>query len=146
MSQAPLTQPSISRLLVIKYWSCRLGLLILGGGFTYVATRPQYNFAHLVPHTQLRQIGISYDTLLWAEQNADIALHFFGAFALTLLLAGAQIYYVSAPKIRPFISVCLLCLAAELVQHLIGRGIETGDLLLGICGGFMAYLVLDNKN
>ncbi len=131
---------------VLIRWLCRLSLATMAALFAYVVTRPSYNFAHWVPHNFLRRIGFDYSTLLWAEQNADIALHFGGAFILTLLLRGSALPIISAPRIRPFIIVCGLCLAAEIAQHLIGRGIETSDLLLGICGSFMAYLAKDNKH
>lgn len=99
-----------------------------------------------MPRNLLRDLGLRYETLLWAEQNADVALHFFGALILTLLLYYSRLPCISAPKIRPFCVVCVACLGAEVAQQLIGRGIETSDLLLGICGSFMAYLGLDNKN
>ena len=126
--------------LLLKTWCCRLGLIGLAGIFTYVVTRSSYNFAHWVPHNLLRTIGLDYATILWAEQNADIALHFFGGFGLTLLLIHARLPFISLPLWRPLAIIVLLCFAAEGAQYLIGRGTETSDLLLGICGSFMAYL------
>ena len=128
---------------ILKKWACRLFLLAIVTVFTYVATRESYNFAHWVPHAFLKHIGIPYSTLLWAEQNADIALHFLGALFITLLLRSSQLSFISNPKWMPVLIVVILCFGAEFAQHLIGRGIETSDLLLGICGSFVAYLASD---
>lgn len=127
-------------------WFCRIVLIGLTLSMSYVVTQPSYNFAHWVPHNTLRSIGISYANLLWAEQNADTVLHFFGAALLTALLYGSDLLWLKKNRLIPLALVCLACLAAELAQHIIGRGMETRDLLLGICGSFMAYLVVQKRN
>lgn len=113
---------------------------------SYVVTRPAYNFAHWVPHNLLRDIGFDYKTLLYLEQNADIALHLIGAFALTALMISASLPVIKRNTLSAFLIVCSLCLAAEVAQYLLGRGLETRDLLLGILGSFMAYLATRFKN
>ncbi len=127
-------------------WFCRISLTIIAISFTYVVAQPSYNFAHWVPHDFLRMLGVKYQQILWAESNADIFLHFFGAALLTLLTHGSNIRPFNFHPIAPFGFICLLCICAEVVQHLIGRGIETSDLLLGICGSFMAYLAQHKNN
>ncbi len=126
-------------------WFYRVLLILLAGGLSYVVIQPSYNFAHWVPHSFLRRIGISYDALLWAEQNADIFLHFFGAALLTLLIHHAKLPILRRWRSSSFIIVCILCVGAEVAQYFIGRGVESGDLLLGICGSFMAYLAIDKN-
>jgi len=121
-------------------------LLGLVGALTYVVIQPSYNFAHLIPRNFLRNIGINYASILWAEQNADVFLHFSGGFGLTWLLLKSKLPLIKDCEVVILILVSTLCVAAELVQHLIGRGIETSDLLLGICGSFMAYLGINKKN
>ncbi len=127
-------------------WFCRITLIGLTMAIGYVVIQPSYNFAHWVPHHSLRAAGISYENLLWAEQNADIALHFLGAASLTALLYGSALPLLKNYKVAPLILVCLACLAAEFAQQIIGRGMETRDLLLGICGSFMAYSVVQKRN
>lgn len=125
---------------------CRTVLLLLIIGITYVVSRPAYNFAHWIPHNLIRQIGVSYEHMLWAEQRADIALHFIGGLLLTLLLVGSQLPFLHLKTLRVFTLVCVFCIAAEIMQHLIGRGFDYLDLLLGILGSFMAYLgIIKNK-
>ena len=131
---------------MIRLWICRTLLLSITGIFTYIVTLPGYNFSHWVPKNLLRRAGVEYDTILWAEQNADVALYFGGGLLHTYLLAESRFKYASMPTIRPVVIVCTLCVGAEIAQYLIGRGIETSDLLLGICGSFMAYLAINNKN
>ena len=109
---------------------------------SFVATRPVYNFAHWVPHNLLRDLGVPYATVLWAEQNSDYLLHFGGGFALTVLLRWSELPLTGQSVIRCVITVAALCFAAEIYQYLIDRGAETSDLLLGISGCFMAYLAL----
>ncbi len=124
-------------------WFCRIGLLVILAAFSYVVTRPSYNFAHWIPHNLMRSVGFNYSEILWFEQNADIVLHFMGAFMITALLIRARIPMISQPRVRAFLFVFTLCVAAEGVQYIIGRGIETSDLALGISGSFMAYLALN---
>lgn len=126
-------------------WFYRLILSLSLMGALYVVTRPAYNFAHWVPHSFLRSIGFSHAQLLWAEQNADVALHFFGAGLLVWLIYKARISVFYTDSKRIFIFVVLLCFGIEITQYMIGRGLETSDLLLGILGSFMAYLGI-NKN
>lgn len=112
----------------------------------YVATRQSYNFAHWVPHHLLRDLGIPYKAVLWGEQNADSFLHFFGGLSLTGLIYGARFKIFAAQPWRILLFVTLLCLFAELFQFVIGRGVESSDLLLGILGSFMAYSTINKKN
>jgi len=126
-------------------WFCRALLLLLLGSMGYIASRPEYNFAHWIPHGFLRDIGLSYATTLWAEQHADYALHFGGALLLVWLLCLARVPIIGKSAFRALISVVSLCISAELFQLYIGRGMESGDLLLGIMGSFVAYLAT-NKN
>lgn len=136
--------PTIVRLDRTK-WLARVTLIWLSAWMTWVVTRPSYNFAHWIPHNLLEFIGIPYSIILAAEENADIFLHFSGGLLLTVLIFMADMSGVRKSKLIPFLVVCSMCVAAEVTQHLIGRGTETSDLLLGICGSFMAYLALENK-
>jgi hypothetical protein len=129
----------------LKMFLSRIILLILIITLTYVISRPSYNFAHWIPHNFIRQLGLSYDSILWAEQHADVALHFFGGFAITLLTSISALPFLKTKPLRILVLVCILCVAAELLQLRIGRGFDYLDLLLGILGGFMAYLAI-NKN
>lgn len=124
---------------------CRAMLLLLIIGITYVISRPSYNFAHWIPHNLIRQMGVSYEHMLWAEQRADSVLHLSGGLLLTLLIVGSQLPFLRVKTRRVFLLVCVFCIAAEILQHLIGRGFDYLDLLLGILGSFMAYLAI-NKN
>lgn len=126
-------------------WFYRFVLLTLFLSMTYLATRSSYNMAHWVPHNALRELGVSYQQLLWFEHHTDLFLHFFGSLLLTLLLFGADL-----PLMRQKAAFCLavvigLCVLTEFVQHSLGRGFESKDLLLGIFGSFMAYLAI-HKN
>lgn len=126
-------------------WFYRALLLALLAPMIYVVTRHGYNFAHWVPHGFIRGLGVSYESLLWAEQNADVALHFFGAALLVMLIHKAQLRPFSLTPKHSFATVVILCIGAEAFQFVIGRGLETSDLLLGILGGFMAYLAIDKN-
>jgi hypothetical protein len=127
-------------------WICRGIFVLLMAVMTYVASRDSYNFSHWVPHRWLRQIGVSYETILWGEQNADIAMHFFGAMILTLLIFGSKLFFFESRPLTVFLAVSILCLSAEGFQFMIGRGLESSDLLLGILGSFMAYWEINKKN
>lgn len=133
--------------LFLKYRAhlSRTVLLIVFFSFTYVVTRESYNFAHWIPHRLLRNAGISYETLLWSEQNADVFLHFVGGFVITILLMFSNLPLLKNRHWLTLLLVCGLCFFAEVFQYLIGRGKETSDLLLGICGSFMAYLAVNRK-
>ena len=129
----------------LKMIICRITLFALIVALGYVVSRPSYNFAHWMPHNFIRQLGGSYESLLWAEQHADVALHFLGGFITTLLISVSTLPFFKAEPLRILILVCIFCLAAELLQLRIGRGFDYLDLLLGILGSFMAYLAI-NKN
>jgi len=120
--------------------------MILLSSMTYVVTQPSYNYAHWVPRQFLRTIRVHYDALLWAERNGDIFLHSLGAFVLTLLFHHSRLPLVPRSPLFAVLIVATLCVAAELFQHLIGRGIQSLDLLLGLLGSFMAYLAIDKNN
>ena len=124
-------------------WSCRGVFLMTFTVMSYVVTRESYNFSHWIPHQMLRNLGIPYHVVLWSEQNADIFLHFFGAMILTLLIYGAKLALFKGRCIMIFVVVCTICVAAEVFQLTIGRGVESSDLLLGILGSFMAYLSIN---
>lgn len=126
-------------------WLARAASISLSTWMTWVVTRPSYNFAHWVPHNFLEFIGIPYPIVLVAEQNADKFLHFAGGIVLTILIFLADLPGIRKNTLNSLLLVSFMCLAAELAQYLIGRGTETSDLLLGICGSFMAYLALENK-
>jgi hypothetical protein len=123
-------------------WMFRGFLLFASFAMTYVVTRESYNFSHLVPHRWLREIGVPYPFVLWSEQNADILLHFIGAMILTVLISGSKLPFFNSRPLTIFILVSALCVGAELFQLIIGRGVESSDLLLGILGSFMAYSAL----
>ena len=125
-------------------WFSRSLLFILLLIMTYVATKPVYNLAHWIPHGLFKQLGLSYENILWAEQNLDKAMHFFGALVLTSLLIKADLLFIK--KQHAFVLIALTCLCAEFVQLLIGRSFNSIDLLLGILGSFMAYLgITENR-
>ncbi len=127
-------------------WFSRLLLFALLASMTYVATRQSYNFSHWVPHHFLRDIGVPYSARLWAEQNADIFLHFFGAMSLTVLIYAAKISKILSRPLTISLCVAAMCLCAEIFQYSIGRGFESSDLLLGFFGIFMAYSAINKKN
>jgi len=112
---------------------------------TWVVTRPVYNYAHWVPRQFLRKIGVPYDVLLWAEVNGDLFLHFFGGLVLVLLIYLSRLPIFGRSALTALLSVIALCVSAELFQYLIERGAQSRDLLLGIMGGFMAYLAIDKN-
>ena len=125
---------------------CRLTLLALIIGISYIISRPSYNFSHWIPHNFIHRIGVPYDTILWAEQHADMALHFFGGLLISLLIYASNLPFFKANGMRVFLIVFIFCLAAEVLQHIIGRGFDYLDLLLGILGSFMAYLAINKNN
>ena len=127
-------------------WACRGAFLSIAAVMTYVVTRESYNFSHWVPHPLLKKIGVPYEVVLWAEQNADLFLHFFGAMILTLLIFGAKLWFLKTRPIAIFTVVSFLCISAEVFQFSIDRGFESSDLLLGILGSFMAYSTVNKKN
>ncbi len=127
-------------------WLSRFVLFALLALMTYVATRKNYNFSHWVPHHFFRDIGVPYSARLWAEQNADIVLHFFGAMSLTVLIYAAKISKILSRPLTISLSVAAMCICAEIFQYSIGRGFESSDLLLGFLGVFMAYSRINKKN
>ena len=140
------TQRSMNDSTADTRWFYRAALLVLFVSMAYVVTRNGYNYAHWIPHAFLRDLGVSYTSLLWAERHGDLFLHFAGAFILTPLIYFAALPVVSLTTRRSFISVMLICIGAELTQLMIGRGLESSDLLLGILGSFMAYLAIEKNN
>jgi hypothetical protein len=126
-------------------WMCRGLFLLLSLTMAYVVPRETYNFAHLVPHRGLKDIGVPYHVVLWGEQHADVLLHFFGAMVLTVMVFGSKFPFLKSRPLTIFILVSALCVGAEDFQLMIARGVESSDLLLGILGSFMAYLALNNK-
>lgn len=129
----------------LQVMASRVILITLITGMSYVVSRTGYNVAHWIPHRLILQAGVSYDTMLWAEQRIDVLLHFFGGLLLTVFLYSSKIPVLKLSPAQSFFIVCLLSLGAEILQSIIGRGFDWVDLLLGISGGFMAYSVL-NKN
>lgn len=127
-------------------WFYRTALVAFCGPMIYVVTRPSYNFAHWVPHNIIRRLGVSYEDLLWAEQNADVPLHLLGAAILVVLVHRAALPWFSLTPSRSFVTVVVFCISAEGLQFVNGRGVETSDLLLGILGSFVAYLAIDKTN
>ena len=127
-------------------WLSRCVLFIIATLMTYVVTRSSYTYAHWIPHTFLRELGVTYSALLWFVTNGDSFLHFFGAALLSFLLIQSRIRFISTPPLRAIACVITICILAELAQLSIGRGLEINDLLLGILGSFMAYLaIIKNK-
>lgn len=138
-SAQPLTRALIK-------WLSRLILVALFASMAYVVTRHSYNFSHWIPHHFFRDIGIPYSARLWAEQNADLFLHFFGAMTLTVLLHASRINKSLSRPLTISSIVAAMCVFAEIFQYSIGRGFESSDLLLGFLGVFMAYLTINKKN
>ena len=131
----------------LKMILCRIVLFALFIGLTYVVSRRSYNFSHWIPHNFIRDLGVSYESLLWAEQHADVVLHFLGGYFITRLIAASTLPFFKSDPSRIFVLVCIFCLATELLQLRIGRGFDYIDLLLGILGSFVAYLSINkNKN
>jgi len=137
---------SAGRLKWAKKWMSRVLLITLLILMTYVATRQSYNFSHWVPHRFFQDIGIPYSARLWAEQNADVFLHFFGAMSLTVLIYTAKFNKILSRPLTISLLIAALCLCAEIFQYSIGRGFESSDLLLGFLGVFMAYSTINKKN
>ncbi|MEM7360703.1 MAG: hypothetical protein AAF431_16545 [Pseudomonadota bacterium] len=129
-----------------RKWFSRGCLLALVAVMAVVAFQPQYNFAHWVPHTFLRDLGVSYDALLWFESNADIFLHFLGAWALLYLLYRAEFAIFAGSFWMVWLLSFSLLIVAEIIQHVIGRGVDYSDLLFGTLGCFMAYFTIIEKN
>jgi len=123
-------------------WVCRATLTVCFSIMTYVVSSPEYNYAHWVPRSTLHQLGFSYDHLLWLERNGDYFLHFGGALLITLLLSVSKLPWVRQAPWRPLLLTVLMCFGAEALQFVIGRGVQSSDLLLGILGSFMAYLCI----
>ncbi len=123
-------------------WFYRGTLVAITATMTYVAVQPQYNFAHWIPHSMLRDLGVPYEALLYFESHADKLLHPLIAFMLTMLICKAEISNISLPPVRPLFLVLLTMLVAELIQLQIGRGFEMADLALGLAGALLAYLVV----
>jgi len=124
-------------------WFYRSLLLFLFCIATFIVTRQSYNIAHWVPHVLLRDIGLPYSIVLWGEQNMDKLLHFAGAAGLTWLIHKSEFPIIN--PVRALFITAFLCLSAECVQLIIGRGFNSLDLLLGISGSFMAYLATTKK-
>ncbi|RBP51538.1 hypothetical protein [Arenicella xantha] len=126
-------------------WFYRILLLMLFTAMSFLVTRSGYNTAHWMPHNILRELGLNYQQRLWLETHTDIALHLLGAFVLTLLLYAADLLILRKRVTLILATVVSLCVVAEFAQHILGRDVESKDLLLGILGSFMAYLVI-HKN
>ena len=124
-----------------QYRKCfyRAAFILLALAMGYVVLQPSYNFAHWIPHTLLRDIGISYPALLAFETHADKALHLFGAFLLSISLYRSQLPLLSQHRLYPFIAIFMASAGAELIQWSIGRGIEVNDLLVSALGCLLAY-------
>lgn len=129
-----------------RKWFSRACLAVLVGLLAAVAFQPEYNFAHWVPHRFLRDLGLSYQALFWFESNADVLLHFLGAWALTYLLYRADFAVFAGRFWIVWLVTVALLVIAEAIQHVIGRGIDYGDLLFGTLGCFMAYFTIIEKN
>lgn len=127
-------------------WFYRSCLIIVMAALSYVVLKPSYNLAHRVPHNTLRWLGANYDQLLWIEHNIDLALHAVGGFVITALAVLSKLPFIGRSAVRVLILVSVLCVAAEVIQYKIGRGAQSLDLLLGILGGFMAYLAFSRTN
>jgi hypothetical protein len=61
------------------------------------------------------------------------------------LIFGSKLPFLKTRPLTVVILVSALCVGAEFFQLMIGRGVESSDLLLGILGSFMAYSVFNNK-
>ena len=122
---------------------CRFALVTLASLMTYVVVQPEYNFAHWVPHHFLKRIGLSYKAVLYFEQHADILLHLFGAFILTLLLYCSAFF---KNRLSVVIIILLLVLSTEIVQLIIGRGFDLIDLTLGVAGSMFALLLINRQS
>ena len=122
-------------------WFCRGLLLLLIACVGWVVIQPEYNFAHWVPHAQLRDLGVPYSVMLWFEQNAHLLLHPVVAFLLVTLFFAAQLPWLIARQTRPGLVVVLILVLAEIVQWQIGRGFEAIDLFTGLLGVLAAYWI-----
>jgi len=126
-------------------WFYRCTFLLLVGLMAYVVFQPHYNFAHWVPHSQLRNMGVPYSVILHFESNADKLLHPIGGFVLTVLLIVCKWPLISHPRYRLFVLFCSAMLITECIQWTLGRGFEFSDLLLGVLGSFLAYKFYPNS-
>jgi len=126
-------------------WFYRCVFLLFAGLVSYVVFQPQYNFAHWLPHSLLRDLGTPYSVVLYFESNADKLLHPLGALILTILLIGSQWPVISQPNYRTFVFLCVIMLLAEIVQWKLGRAFEISDLLLGIIGSLLACTLCTGK-
>ncbi|NND80922.1 MAG: hypothetical protein HKN50_00705 [Gammaproteobacteria bacterium] len=128
------------------HWFYRLTLLLLGVAVAYVVLQPSYNFAHWIPHSHLRAIGIPYEMLLAFESNADKLLHPLMGFVLTWLLLQARIPFLSLPPSRAWLVVLVLMIGAELWQFFIGRGFESLDITLGALAALLASVLFARQS
>ena len=112
---------------------------MLAAVMSYVVLQPSYNIAHWIPHSLLRDVGISYAALLSFETHADKVLHIVGACLLSIGLYRSQLPLLRRHRTYPFTAIFIVSALAELAQGSIGRGVELNDLLasgLGCCIAF----------
>ena len=120
-----------------------LALLLVTGG--YIALSPEYNTAHWTPNQTMRKLGMPYQMILSYEHYLPCALHFLIALVLTLLLFFSKLIYPQDPRKRIFAGFIILIglmLITELLQSLVGRGVQLSDLGMGLAGTGMASLIL----
>lgn len=132
-----------------RKWFYRWALLLVIALLSYVVFQPSYNFAHWVPHSFLRGLGIPYSALLYFETHADKILHPLGAAIITVLLFASKVPFLSSNYLSPnYRTLCVVIVAlfgTELIQALIGRGFDYIDLILGALGSYLACTLLSNR-
>jgi VanZ family protein len=120
-----------------------LVVVIIAAG--YVALKPHYNTAHWTPNQTMRNLGFSYESVLVYEHYLNWFLHWVTAFIVSLLLYFSELYFPGNPRFRMvtgFLLVVGMAVSMELLQSGMGRDVEIADLVLGICGTFMATALL----
>ena len=124
-------------------WIYRGFLMLVFSGMLYITLLPSYNFAHFIPHTILKSIGVPYQYMLGFENHMDKLLHFAGAFFLLILLYGSKLSNNKQLNLFHYLLLIMgMSFAAEIVQHYRGRGFNYIDLFLGISGGITAYMTI----
>ncbi len=129
----------------VKIALYRFLLVLLVPPLAYAALDPGFSASQVIPHAQLRGMGVPYSALLFFENHFGGIVHFVTAFVLTLLLPAARLLGSTPLRTQRSFTIGVLLAAAllvETIQYLTGRGFDAGDLLshlLGMASGVAAW-------